>query len=131
MENQVILLDTNILIDYFRKTKKEYSTFHRLSLKNKIFAISVVTHFEILRGITQPQELFWKLLLNKLNILPYTPSINVTAVSVLQNLKPKRKSISFEDLIIASTALHFQYSLATLNTRHFNNIDGLDLIELS
>ncbi len=30
--------------------------------------------------------------------------------------------------MIAATALHFKYKLATINEKHFQDIDGLDLI---
>jgi predicted nucleic acid-binding protein len=60
MENKLILLDTNVLIDYFRKTKKENTFFHLLSGLNIPFSVSVITHFEILRGVNEKQEKFWK-----------------------------------------------------------------------
>jgi predicted nucleic acid-binding protein len=39
-----------------------------------------------------------------------------------------RKSIEFQDLIIAATAISFNNPLATINKKHFDNIEGLDLI---
>ena len=50
MEGKIILLDTGILIDYFRKTNKQNSIFHKLVAQYFVFGISVITHFEILRG---------------------------------------------------------------------------------
>ncbi len=39
-------------------------------------------------------------------------------------------SITFEDLLIGATALHFGYEVATLNLRDFQKIPGLSLIQL-
>jgi predicted nucleic acid-binding protein len=42
MARRLICLDTSVLIDYFRKEKKERSFLFKLA-KNYIFAISVIT----------------------------------------------------------------------------------------
>ncbi len=61
-------------------------------------------------------------------IVPYQAYINLTAINILKQLKLKRKTIEYKDLMIAATALHFNYRLATLNQKYFQDIDGLDLI---
>lgn len=38
--------------------------------------------------------------------------------------------ISFEDLLIGATALHLNYSVATLNVRHFGQIPALSITQL-
>jgi hypothetical protein len=40
-------------------------------------------------------------------------------------------SISFEDLLIGTTALYLGYSVATLNSRHFRLIPGLSVVQAS
>lgn len=131
MEDQLILLDTNIFIDYFRKQNKERTAFHRLSMEISEFAISVVTHFEILRGINESQSAFWMSILKEIEVISYFPAVNYTALEIQKQLKLDRKSISFEDLLIAATAVHHNLALATLNTKHFNAINGLRLIDCS
>jgi predicted nucleic acid-binding protein len=61
-------------------------------------------------------------------IIPYQHYLNETAISITKQLKLKRKTIEYKDLLIAATALHFNYSLATINEKHFKDIDGLHLI---
>lgn len=39
-------------------------------------------------------------------------------------------AISFEDLLIGATALHFGFGVATLNLRHFQLIPGLKIVTL-
>jgi len=36
---------------------------------------------------------------------------------------------SFEDLLIGTTALHLDYSVATFNVRHFRQIPGLSVVQ--
>ncbi len=43
----MILLDSSVLIDLFRKKKKENSYFYKSLLEFEDFAISSITHYEI------------------------------------------------------------------------------------
>ena len=128
MEDKIILLDTGILFDYFRKTNKQNSLFQKLVAQNSEFRKSVITHFEILRGSNSKQEIFWREILRDIEIISYFPMMNYTVLRIRDELKRKRKSIAIEDLIIAATAVHFIFSLATLNENHFNSISGLELV---
>lgn len=47
MENKVVLVDTSILIDFFRKTKKENSKLVSLVRQGYSFYISTITEYEI------------------------------------------------------------------------------------
>jgi predicted nucleic acid-binding protein len=127
MADQIILLDTNVLIDYFRKSTKQKTILHTLVKDNRKLAISVITHFEILRGINEQQEQFWWELLKDIEVISYFPAVNYTALQIQRQLKAKRKSISIQDLLIAATAVHFQFPLATLNLKHFENIEELKI----
>ena len=50
MENQVICLDTSVLIDYFRKVIKSKSFFYELTNEFDLFAVSAITEYEIYYG---------------------------------------------------------------------------------
>lgn len=52
METKKVLIDTSILIDYFRKKNKSKTIFYRLSLENMIY-ISAITEFEFLIGVKE------------------------------------------------------------------------------
>lgn len=124
----LILLDTSVLIDFFRKKNSQESFFYHLSGINIGFCISVVTHFEISNGINLRQESFWSNFFSDILIIPYNISLNFIAVGIIQQLKRKRKSIEFKDIIISSTAINFGYQLATLNKKHFRDISELKLL---
>ncbi len=127
MEN-LICLDSSPLIDYYRKKNKERTFFCRLAKAYHGFVLPVTAHFEILSGSNSNQYTFWENMFADLLIIPYQPHINETAILIVNQLKTKRKTIDFKDLLIGATALHYNYRLATINERHFDNIEGLDLI---
>ena len=124
----MILQDTSVFIDYFRKQKKEKTLLHKLLSSKQKFGISVVTHFEIMIGNTSEQNSFWEVLLENISILEYNYHLNPIAVEIQKQLKKIRKNISFQDLIIAATAKFHNVKLAALNKKHFDSIDGLQII---
>ena len=58
MADKIVLVDTSILIDYYRKTDKEKSAWVALVRKEYSFVISAVTKYEIYSGATQNQLTF-------------------------------------------------------------------------
>lgn len=55
MEDRRILIDTSILIDYFRKEDKKKTLFFRHSLKYSL-AISTITEFEFMSGLNPKKK---------------------------------------------------------------------------
>jgi tRNA(fMet)-specific endonuclease VapC len=126
---RLTFVDSSVLIEYFRKSKKENSFFFKLLNKNfQGFAASVVVHFEIYKGANDKQITYWNNLFEDILVVPYTQNINKKGISIYQQLKKIRKSIEFQDLVIAATAISSNNPLATINKKHFDNIEGLDLI---
>lgn len=129
MENQsIILLDTSVLIDYFRKTKKEKTFFVELFEKYDSFAISVVTKFEIYIGSNDLQKEFWDSVFENFLIFPLTEDCIDMAVEIQQKLKKTGEQIDFADLLIAATALFNELPIATINVKHFTRIVDLELV---
>ena len=124
----VILLDSSVLIEYFRKKDKFQTFFFKLSKQYNGFAIPVTVHFEILAGSNRVQDKFWENLFNDFLIIPYIAPINYLAREIRWSLMKKRKSIEFKDLLIAATALNFNLALATLNKKHYSDIEDIILI---
>lgn len=126
---RLISIDSSVLIEYFRKSKKENSFLFILSKKGfQGFIASVAVHYEIYNEATEKQIPFWDNLFADILLIPYQLYINKTAVDITKQLKAKRKKIEFKDLLIAASALEHNLSLATINEKHFQGIDGLDLI---
>ncbi len=129
MADNVILVDTSILIDYYRKTDKTKSTWINLIDQGYEFAISVVTKYELYSGATQSQLDFWDTILATISIIPFDENCVDTAVRLNSSLKKKRKQIDIADLFIAATAVNLNLPIATLNRKHFDRIDEITIIE--
>lgn len=123
------MLDTSILIDYFQKTDKSKSRLVHLSREFGQIAISSVTEFEIYTGATIAQRSFWNSLLFEMMIIPFDSVAAHYAAEIQQNLRKNRCAIGEADLFIAATAIANEMSFDTLNKKHFERIDQLDLLK--
>src|SRR5690554_2498226 len=122
MANNIVLLDTSILIDYYRKTDKNNSAWISLVRKDYQFAISTITKYEINSGATKSQLEFWDSIFEIITIISFDESCVDTAVKINSELKRKRKQIAIADLFIASTAMAHNLPIATLNKKHYERI---------
>ncbi len=129
MAHKVILADTSILIDLFRKSDKANSKFVQLALEGYEFQISAITEYEVYSGATIAQLPFWDDLLQKVEVLPFDKNVVKHAVLINRQLKQKRKQIDLADLFIAATAVANNLSLATLNRKHFERVDAINIKE--
>jgi predicted nucleic acid-binding protein len=126
----MICLDTSILIDFFRKEKKENSLFFRLTQQYRIFTVSVITEYEIFVGSNQEQQEFWENFFSRIVVLPFDSASSQMAVQIFKDLKAKNKLIEIPDILIAATAMQNNLPLATTNLKHFDRIEGLELVGL-
>ncbi len=126
MEN-IIVLDTCVLFDFLAGKGRFVNRIEQLLLHSRA-AISVITVYEMLRGVelelhqSQRQEL-----ISLCTVLDISPQISQRAAGIYTALKKKGASIHTEDILIASTALHWKFSLLTANTKDFSRISGLKL----
>ena len=129
MENKTLLVDTSILIDYYRKTDKENSVWIKWIREGYDFAISSITKYEVYSGATTSQLAFWKKVFASIEIIALDESCIDVAVEINAGLKRKRKQIEISDLFIAATAFSRGLPFATLNRKHFERIEELTIIE--
>ncbi len=128
MADKKIMIDSTILIDYFRKTDKSRSILVQHSMNFDKLYISAITEFEIMNGATPAQLDFWNHMLQGFTILDFDSKAARQAAIIVQQLKAKRKSIDKPDLFIAATAVSHGLTLDTANRKHFEFIDTLDLM---
>lgn len=123
------MLDTSILIEFFRKTDKKNSRFYQLSDLFDSFSISVITEYEIFVGVNSVvQKDYWNAFLKKMDIVSLDSEIIQTAISINEDLKKTKNLIESADLFIAATAINNNLPIATLNRKHFERINGLNLV---
>ncbi|MFY7908229.1 MAG: type II toxin-antitoxin system VapC family toxin [Emticicia sp.] len=126
----MILVDTSILIDYFRKQNKEKTILYQLFSENEDLAISVITKYELMLGSNTQQDLFWMALLQKVNVISLDESVIDETVRIKKELRAKNQEIGLADILIAATAKFHQFKLATLNINHFKRVNQLQILEI-
>ena len=120
MANKIILLDTSVFIDHFRKTNKQNSIYFKLNVEKYDFKLSVISKYEILFGAPSNQISIWHELLSGMEILPLDNMCIDFSLLINHQLKKSRNQIAMADLFIAATAMTYDLPLATLNLKHFN-----------
>ncbi len=115
------LLDTDILSEIFKQRDDNVLRTARVYLDEQgRFAFSVLTRYEILRGLRTKgaarQELAFDALCRFSQVLPVTDPIAVRAAAI------------YADILIVATALAYGLAIATGNSAHFERIPGLQIV---
>ncbi|NEW83860.1 MAG: type II toxin-antitoxin system VapC family toxin [Mariniphaga sp.] len=125
----MILLDSSILIELFRKKDKEKTLFYSLSQNYTDLCISSITHYEIGVGNRKSHSDYWNLVSENLRVIPFDKACSNSAVAIYIDLLKANKMIDLADILIGATAVSYNIPIATLNTKHFNRIEGLEIIK--
>ena len=123
----MILLDSSVLIELFRKRDKEKTLFYNLSKSESGLCISSITYYEVGIGNRKSHFEYWEKLAGQLTVLPFDKACSITAIEVYIDLLQKNKMIDLADLLIGATALTHNIPIATLNTKHFERIERLQI----
>jgi tRNA(fMet)-specific endonuclease VapC len=128
VENTGMVIDTGIFIEYLRKSDKSKTIL--ASLPNDAFLfVSAVTVYELTMGATDSQkQRDVETLLSGVSILPFPAEVSLKAAEIYHSLRRQNLLIEFRDIFIGATALSFQLPVKTLNQKHFQRIDSLEVI---
>ena len=124
------LLDTDTLSEIMkgRNSNVEQKAIQYLKTHGQ-FRISVITRYEILRGLKAKQALrqiaIFEDRCNKSYVYPLTDDIAVQASDIYAYLHKQGLLISDADILIAATALVHNLTLITGNIEHFSRIPNL------
>jgi tRNA(fMet)-specific endonuclease VapC len=124
------LLDTDTLSEVLKQRDENVTRAAQTYLGDyRRFTLSVLTRYEILRGLRARgavrQELAFDALCQVSQILPLTDPIAVRAAAIYADLRQHGELISDADILIAATALEHGMVLATGNVAHYERIPGL------
>ena len=129
----LFLLDTTTISDYLKRDRTVTSNILKTS-PNKIY-ISAISKYEIACGLYKKPSLspefskqlqeFYRLT----NDLPFTSIAAEMAGEIANNLKKKGQPIGVPDVLIAATAIHENLTLVTSNTKHFQRIEKLEIVD--
>ena len=124
----MILCDTNILIEVYRKNTNVISSMSNI-LRHSTIVISDVTRAEILVGARNKREM--QILVRELEQLKCLPVISEISTFSIQLLIKYHLShgLDFHDALIAATAFHHNVELYTLNVKDFAFISEIKLYE--
>jgi predicted nucleic acid-binding protein len=112
----MILVDTNILIDYLRGRPDAIAWLEALEERPAISAISVLELYAGARSQRDERDVI--ALRERLTCLPADEAITERAGAILRHYRMSH-GIDIPDAIIAATAERHGLRLATLNTKHF------------
>jgi len=125
----MILLDSSILIELFRKKDKENTLFYSLAKTYTTLCISTITYYEIGIGNRKSHIDYWDKINDNLQILPFDKECSDNAITIYLDLLKTNKIIDLADILIGATALTHDIPIATLNDKHFNRIKGLEILK--
>lgn len=125
------ILDTDTISYYFRKEQKVVDKVDEYLQAFGFIHLSVVTYYEVLNGLyykdaKRQLEQFQRFVtLNQ--VVPLTEDCAERAARMYAELRASGISIGHNDVMIASTALTFDFRLVSNNVKHFQHINGLEL----
>ncbi len=124
----MIVADTDVLIDFLTGTDPGATTVMDY-LERGVLWITVITLFELLCGVrSTKQERTIQQLLEALPALPLDETSADLAATIRRDLRARGSDIGMADCLIAGIVMEKGGMLLTRNRRHFEEVDGLELI---
>ena len=120
------MVDTCALFDFMADCNRSSEVSKLLS--NSQAAISVITIYELFRGVTNQKHIVQRQqLVNLCKILEISTMIAKQAAEIYTALKKKGELIPNQDILIAATSIYWKYPLLTSNKKHFKKIPKIQL----
>lgn len=125
MGRQEYLIDTNVAIEYIGEALPEKALAMLDGIIDGQFYISAINKIELLgfAGITENEELKFQELINAADVLDLDEDIVNSTIEIRKQYKTK-----LPDAIIAATALVNKFTIITRNTKDFDKIEGLEVL---
>lgn len=125
------LLDTDILSAVMRKNSLAVERARSYLDVNRQFTFSIITRYEILRGLISKgatkQLAAFDTLCSLSRILPLNDSIIFKAAKIYADLHRRGELIGDADILIAATAIEYGLVVVSNNKTHFCRIPDLQL----
>jgi predicted nucleic acid-binding protein len=135
-----LILDSSVAIAAERRGDTVQAFLQRVidTAGDQEAALSAVGVVELVHGIHRAdtperrarREAFVEELLSTVAIYPLTTDVARLAGKLDAEQQSRGIVIPFADLLIGATALSLEYSVLTINPRHFRNLPGLPIIQL-
>jgi len=122
--NSDLLLDTDIIVNVGRGDAGAVAQVNTMLRSGSVY-VSAVTEMELVVGCRNKAELKnLSKLLERFVVIPLTPEITTSAVTLLKSYRLSH-GLLIADALIAATALVAERVLVSGNAKHFSMINGL------
>ncbi len=128
MENRLIILDTDVVIDFFTGIFPEAEGVLKL-ISQEEAALTAISVFELYAGIEGKRRLGQiETFIRDLTILPLDVIEAALAGKIFTQLKSKGQLIGNRDILIAAVCLTNGLTLYTKNVIHFSKIKDIQIL---
>ena len=129
----IFALDTNIISYVLNGNSTLAGKLESVTRSGDNVVIPLMVYYETKRGLlannaTAKMQVFDKLCL-RISVYDLTVYDMNTAATIYADRKRKGRMIDDSDLLIAAQCVTQGYTLVTHNTKHFEDIDGLQVVD--
>ena len=125
MATQLVLCDTNVLIEFYKNNSSVVDTLKKIGQSN--IALSVVTTAELIYGALNKNEL-QQILTDLGHLTSFDIDSDICRIFLrLMSDYSLSHNLTLPDALIAASALHHEIPLYTLNLKDFKYIPDLKL----
>ena len=129
-----LALDTNVVVDLMRHEAAVRANYDRAVEAGSSFCISVVVLQELIFGAEASDDVARERakidqLLHEIEVVPFEPADADVGGRAQAAMKKRGRKAPIGDFIVGVHALAREATLVTANTRHFENIPGLKLLD--
>lgn len=127
MEHIKVICDTNIISNYISGDRNTIKEIDKIGVEN--IAITPIIYIELLRwlscykGFTKEERKEYKSIFSSLKMLHLNEDISVLGIGISEQIN----SLEPSDVLIGASAVFYNLPLYTLNKKHFETIDKLNL----
>jgi len=126
MPDELLIIDTDVLIDYSRGIEKAKSSIIELENDYRL-AVSVITQLELMVGCENKQDFrLLKTFLEGFEVIPLNSMISDKAVALFEQYRLSH-GVMIPDMLIASTAIILDVPLISKNRKDFRFIKELKI----
>ncbi len=125
----MVCLDTDVIINFLRKDKETISLLKEIKETDKL-ATTTINSFELWKGFykTGRDKKTIINLLDSISLLKLDDKSSQKSAEIFEDLNSKGKMVDVLDVMIASIAITNNEPLLTFNKKHFERIEGLQLV---
>ena len=128
MENELIVVDTDVVIDFFNGVSPGAQVMSKL-ISGQEVALASISVFELYAGVLGKRRLSQiETLIQGVIILPLDVIEAVIAGRIYTQLKSKGQRVGTHDILIAATCVANTVPLYTKEVAHFSKIEEIQVL---